>query len=100
VAASTVPVIRTRAPLETELRNLHARLQPLAVKEMPLAAPPSRTGRFGSPLEIERVHWVQPALVVEITYLTWTSDGLVRHPVYHGLREDKPAAEVVRQPPA
>ena len=36
-------------------------------------------------------HWVEPKLVAEITYLTWTADNLLRHTVYVGLREDKPA---------
>ena len=35
------------------------------------------------------MHWVNPKLVAEITYLTWT-DGLLRHTVYVGLRQDKP----------
>jgi bifunctional non-homologous end joining protein LigD len=39
-------------------------------------------------------HWVEPKLVAEITYLTWTADGLLRHTVYVGLREDKRATEV------
>jgi bifunctional non-homologous end joining protein LigD len=43
------------------------------------------------------VHWVEPKLVVEITYLTWTADNLLRHTVYVGLRGDKPAAEVRRE---
>jgi bifunctional non-homologous end joining protein LigD len=42
------------------------------------------------------VYWVKPKLVVEITYLTWT-DGLLRHTVYVGLREDKPATAVRRE---
>jgi len=41
-----------------------------------------------------RVHWVEPKLVAEINYLTWTADKLLRHTVYVGLREDKPAKEV------
>jgi ATP-dependent DNA ligase len=32
--------------------------------------------------------------VAEITYLTWTADGLLRQTVYVGLRSDKPAAQV------
>jgi hypothetical protein len=32
--------------------------------------------------------------VAEITYLTWTGDNLLRHTVYVGLREDKPADQV------
>ena len=53
--------------------------------------------RFGSPLVLSRVHWVEPKLVAEITYLTWTADNLLRHTVYVGLREDKPADQVRRE---
>jgi ATP-dependent DNA ligase len=35
------------------------------------------------------VHWARPKLVVEVTFLTWTADGLLRQVVYQGLREDK-----------
>ena len=38
-----------------------------------------------SPLVLSRVHRVEPELVVEITYLTWTADNLLRHTVYVGL---------------
>jgi bifunctional non-homologous end joining protein LigD len=51
----------------------------------------------GPPLVLSRVHWVEPTLVAEITYLTWTADNLLRHTVYVGLREDRPAAEVKRE---
>jgi hypothetical protein len=43
-----------------------------------------------------RVHWVRPELVVEVTYLTWANDGLLRQVVYEGLQEDKPARHVAR----
>jgi ATP-dependent DNA ligase len=33
---------------------------------------------------LSRVHWVRPELVAEVTYLTWTADGLLRHVVYEG----------------
>jgi hypothetical protein len=65
-------------------------------KTSPLSIPPPRSTRFGSPLVLSRVHWVEPKLVAEITYLTWTADNLLRHTVYVGLREDKPASEVRR----
>ena len=38
-------------------------------------------------------------MVVEVSYLTWTEDGLLRQVVYLGEREDEPAAEVRRSPP-
>ena len=81
------------------LKDLRRRLDPLARTKSPLSAPPPRTTRFGSPLVLSRVHWVEPKLVAEITYLTWTADGLLRQTVYVGLREDKPAAEVRRETP-
>jgi bifunctional non-homologous end joining protein LigD len=65
----------------------------------PLSAPPPRDSRFGSPLKLSRVHWVRPELVVEVTYLTWTEDNLLRQVSYQGQREDKPASQVVRPVP-
>jgi bifunctional non-homologous end joining protein LigD len=47
-----------------ELERLWQLLQPLAVEKMPLAIPPPRGGRFGSPLVLSRVHWVRPEIVV------------------------------------
>ena len=43
-----------------------------------------------------RVHWVRLELVAEVTYLTSTADGLLRHVVYEGLREDKSPRDVGR----
>jgi len=84
---------------EEELDRLWRRLQPLVTRTMPLDVPPPRESRFGSPLELSRVHWVRPELVVEVNYLTWTLDNLLRQAVYVGLREDKPAHDVQRPVP-
>jgi DNA ligase D-like protein (predicted ligase) len=80
-----------------ELGRLWRRLQPLATPKMPLDQPPPRSNRFGSPLVLSRMHWVRPELVVEVKYLTWTDDNLLRQVVYQGLCEDKDPREV-RQP--
>ena len=53
---------------------------------MPLAAPPPRKPRSDRRWVLSRVHWVEPKLVAEITYLTWTGDGLLHHTVFLGLR--------------
>ena len=82
------------------LALLHRRLAPLAVPKMPLDVPPPRETRFGGRLILSKVHWVRPELVAEITYLTWAEDGLLRHTVFVGLRDDKPAREVRRERPA
>lgn len=44
-------------------------------------------------------HWVEPELVAEVSFGEWTNDGRLRHPVFQGLRTDKPAREVVRERP-
>jgi ATP-dependent DNA ligase len=76
------------------LAYLRRRLDPLTRKASRLTVPPPRSTRFGSPLVLSRIHWVEPKLVAEISYLTWTADGLLRHTVYVGLPDDKPADQV------
>jgi bifunctional non-homologous end joining protein LigD len=44
--------------------------------------------------------WVKPDLVAQIAFSTWTRDHLVRQASFKGLREDKPAREVMRETPA
>ena len=43
------------------------------------------------------VTWVEPKLVAEIEFAEWTRDGRLRAPVYVGLRDDKPAEDVVAE---
>jgi len=82
-------------------------LEPLARTSSTPSAPPSRKTRLGSPrvlsrvhwVEPTRVHWVEPKLVAEISYLTWTGDGLLRQTVYVGLRSE-PARDVRREMPS
>lgn len=83
----------------TQLRELGDRLRPLAADRMPLDVPPPRGSRFGSPLVLSRVHWVRPEMVVEVKYLTWTDDNLLRQVSFEGVREDKPARDVARPVP-
>jgi bifunctional non-homologous end joining protein LigD len=84
---------------EAELERLWQRLQPLTIDKMPLGEPPPRGTRFGSPLVLSRVHWVRPEMVVEVSYVEWTPDRLLRHVVYLGEREDKLVHEVRRGRP-
>lgn len=41
------------------------------------------------------LHWASPRLVAEVAFSEWTSERLLRHPVFKGLRDDKPADQVV-----
>jgi bifunctional non-homologous end joining protein LigD len=72
-----------------------SRLRP----SVPLDMPPPRGSRFGSRLVPSCVHWLRPELVAAVKFLNWTEDNLLRHVVYKGLREDKPASGVRREAP-
>jgi bifunctional non-homologous end joining protein LigD len=73
-----------------KLAAIAARLHPLERKTAPFSIPPKTD---------TKAHWVAPELIAEIAYGEWTRDGLLRHPVFVALREDKPASEVVREVP-
>ncbi len=66
--------------------DLVAQLRKIEKLDPPFAEIP-REYRRGS-------RWAAPRLVAEIAYSNWTTDGVMRHPKFLGLREDKPAREV------
>jgi bifunctional non-homologous end joining protein LigD len=61
------------------------------------AKPPKSLIAAGDPLPTD-IHWVKPDLVAEVQFTSWSGAGRVRQAVYLGLREDKSASEVVREP--
>jgi bifunctional non-homologous end joining protein LigD len=69
------------------LRELAVQLQPLRRQRSPFAEEVRERGAV----------WVEPELVAEVAFSEWTRDGRLRHPSFLGLRDDKPAAEVVRE---
>jgi bifunctional non-homologous end joining protein LigD len=73
-------------------RDLWKKLQPLR-RDTPAFGkiPEEERGRMGI--------WVEPKLVAEVTFAGFTAQKHVRHAVFKGLREDKPAKEIVRETP-
>jgi bifunctional non-homologous end joining protein LigD len=66
------------------------RMKPLAVDKAAVEVP--RADRKGA-------QWIEPKLVAEIAFTEFTGDGILRHPSFIALREDKPAKDVVREVP-
>ncbi|HEY1113838.1 MAG TPA: DNA ligase D, partial [Chitinophagaceae bacterium] len=60
-------------------------LRPLTTKQCPFDE---------EPLISDPVQWVRPFLVCEVKYTERTREGLIRHPSFQGLREDKSAFEL------
>jgi bifunctional non-homologous end joining protein LigD len=57
---------------------------------------------FGAPLSAEegrQARFVRPELVAEVEFRAWTADGHLRHASFRGLRDDKPASDIVREHP-
>ena len=69
------------------LRELAGRLGPLRQERSP----------FADPVRERDATWVRPELVAQVGFTEWTRDGRLRHPRFLGLRDDKPAREVVRE---
>jgi bifunctional non-homologous end joining protein LigD len=67
------------------LAAMHGRLTRIERRTSPFAKPP-RTN--------ERAHWVAPKIVVEVKFAEWTSDRLLRQPIFLGTRDDKAARDV------
>jgi len=70
--------------------ELQKKLNRISQASMPFAVVPKDPG-------LRDAHWAKPQLVAEVEFTEWTADGLIRHPSFQGLREDKKPAEVIRE---
>ena len=73
---------------EALLRSLLAKLKALETGKDPFHERPRGV----------KGHWVRPKLIAEVAFTEWTSDGRIRHPVFHGLRTDKDPQAITREP--
>ena len=75
--------------MRVELKKM---IDKLARKTRPFAVIPSDPG-------LRRAVWAEPALVGEVAFTEWTDEGIIRHPSFQGLREDKKPTDVIREEP-
>jgi bifunctional non-homologous end joining protein LigD len=73
-----------------QLNNVYQRLKPLIQEVCPFASLPKLTSQ---------VTWVKPIEVCEVKFAEWTKGGQMRQAVFVDMRDDKKAAEVVREQP-
>lgn len=87
-------VPRTRKEVAARFKDLETAVCPFA------NLPEPKNARRGEALTAEvmkKCHWLKPELVAQIEYTDWTEADHLRHSRFAGLRDDKPAREVVRE---
>lgn len=80
-------------------KQLLQQFKALEVKQSPFTIVPdvNKPSRFRPNPPKAKAIWVKPQLVCEVSYREMTSDGVMRHPSFEGMREDKGAKEVKRE---
>jgi bifunctional non-homologous end joining protein LigD len=73
---------------EESLQNMRKLLRKYITSKIPFIVPPASVGQ---------VTWVQPKIIVEVEFKEWTQDGLLRHPSFKGLRQDKQPQEIIHE---
>jgi DNA ligase D-like protein (predicted ligase) len=93
---------RTRNGFTPSSREqLFNRFRGLEIPLCPFAnLPEARPGRWGqglTPAKMKNCRWLKPVLVGQFEFVEWTPDHHLRHSRFVGLRDDKKAADVVRE---
>lgn len=73
---------------EASLKDLYTKLSKREIEDSPFDLKSPRG---------KNLRWVKPNLVAEVTFANWTSDQVLRHAVFQGLREDKRSVEIHRE---
>jgi bifunctional non-homologous end joining protein LigD len=93
VRAGLVPHVR---------REVLGKLKPLQVEDCPFAnLPDTDVGRWGGGITTDQMHemrWTKPELTAQIRFVEWTAENRLRHAAFLGLRLDKSARDVRREP--
>lgn len=83
---------------ENSLKEIYKKLKPLEVPKPLIEEIQEPSGRWRPKgWKASDSRWVKPKLVAQVQFNEWTEDGILRHPSFLGLREDKNASEIVKE---
>jgi bifunctional non-homologous end joining protein LigD len=71
---------------EATLKDLYQKFKPHFINESPVSQKVTLR---------DSIQWIKPKFVAQVKFTEWTQDKNLRHPVFLGLRIDKPAKEVM-----
>jgi len=80
-------------------KEMLRKFAPLIIKTSPFTTVPdiNKPSRFRPDPPHATATWLKPKLVCEVSFTEMTSDGVMRHPSFEGMRIDKDAKEVIRE---
>lgn len=80
-------------------RNMMKQFKALIAKKPPFSELPdiNKPSRFRPNPPNATATWLKPELVCEVSYTEMTSDGVMRHPSFEGMRIDKKASDVIKE---
>ncbi|MEO9004701.1 MAG: DNA ligase D [Ginsengibacter sp.] len=80
-------------------KEMIKRFLPLKISKSPFTTVPdvNKPSRFRPDPPKATATWLKPELICEVSYTEMTSDGVMRHPSFKGMREDKNPADVVKE---
>lgn len=84
---------------EKALKEIHRKLRPLECDSAQVEEIQEPSGRWRAKgWKASDSRWVKPKLIAQVQFTERTDDGILRHPSFQGLREDKKPIDVVREP--
>ncbi|MEO8861224.1 MAG: DNA ligase D [Ginsengibacter sp.] len=80
-------------------KEMMEQFKALIIKECPFTFVPdiNKPSRFRPNPPAAKATWLKPELICEVSYAEMTSDGVMRHPSFEGMREDKSSKEIVQE---
>ena len=82
-------------------RELLKQFEPLVIDKPAFTGKPdvNKSNPFRSNVAKAKITWLKPELICEVNFVEMTADGVMRHPSFAGMREDKEPEEVVLEKP-